>query len=1291
LRTFYKYDDNAVVIEEIVDDGFGEFRDDLQGVTKRLIKRIVPQETFPIGLPWVIDESYWDVATASEVSLSRIVNSYNPQGLLVRQEHHGSDGVRAYTLEWGYDEHGNVSLEKNALGETFLRRYDANNNLIWEQGPRTDFYKEYAYDFSNRLITDTEVHASGARLAKSFRYDYLGRCLASIDVYGNETGYGYDLLGRRTHVLPPVIRDTEGTPVSTALITEYDLLGNAITKSDARTFSTHSSYNIRGQPTDIIHPDGTQESFRYFRDGVLQWHTAADGTKTRLRYDYQKRVVVREQRDATDAVINRTKYRYDAFHLLEEYDSHGHSTKYRYDGAGRLIQQVADGQKTTFAYDVLGRQHITKTFFGPGSQEYVAKVVKYDLLDRVVEERTEDAFGAIQSKVGATYDCMGNCSSTISYGAGGTAKATTEYTQSGQAARWVDALGNVTWKAIYYGSVNALGQRVRYEEIIDATGLANCQEYDAIGRLAISSSRALWGGVIARSEFFYDCDGNLTRQIDTAYNPVDGAIFSSHITRRSYDSCSRLTALHEGVGSPESRITQIIYNSLGQKQAVLYPDGIALHMQYDPAGRLKSRFSSDGSVYDTFVYDGSGNIIDAIDNVNGWTTRRSYNKRGHITDELLGNGLQMQFQADLIGRPLTVIMPDNSAIRYRYSGAQIATIDRLGKDGALRYTHSYNSYDLSGKVVTATLIGIAGKGAWEYDKLGRGTRITTDSWHEAIGFFDGAGNLKAKYTRDPIKGGFGTQYDYDALHQLEREQGGPVIQEHSSDSLHNRRKKNGVAAKFSSCHELLNDGESSYAYDKRGNLIRETKAGVKTTYGYDALNRMTSVTKGGLRTTYTYDPFHRRIVKMQWQGGEGAWQAVHCQRMAYHGENEVGIFDTLGQAQAVRVLGISLRGGAEIGAAVAIELLTKAFAPIHDLQGNVCCLIDSSTGAVAATYRYSAYGEKEENLVDSVCASNPWQWMSKSFDPETGFLFFGRRYYSAATARWTTTDPMGHLCGPNLYAYVHNRPLHLLDLYGLMPQEGDAEGGGGGGEGVVDDGNNFFKMSMGKIGNFVSDYGKHWVGIPVLRDIYGFTGHILSGNDPQTYVMSYREQHSSNFSVGEFDVPGRRLMLVNGILCSKEEMMARGQECSKMLGGERVYVSYNATHGITMDLLETFAQKLGIPTHSCSKLERQARKCLNAVGKDGQVWILAHSQGVEITWGLQSRLSSSEMQQIHVCALGGARIIPRGFFKEAVNFASKRDAVPAVADLSGYLFGIAGIYDLTLLESDNYPFIDHAL
>ncbi|WP_079992963.1 RHS repeat-associated core domain-containing protein [Candidatus Protochlamydia naegleriophila] len=56
----------------------------------------------------------------------------------------------------------------------------------------------------------------------------------------------------------------------------------------------------------------------------------------------------------------------------------------------------------------------------------------------------------------------------------------------------------------------------------------------------------------------------------------------------------------------------------------------------------------------------------------------------------------------------------------------------------------------------------------------------------------------------------------------------------------------------------------------------------------------------------------------------------------------------------------------------------------------------------------------------------------KRVDPETGWIYFGRRFYDPSNGRWTTTDPLGFADGPNLYAYLHHSPLSAFDAYGFV-------------------------------------------------------------------------------------------------------------------------------------------------------------------------------------------------------------------------------------------------------------------
>jgi RHS repeat-associated protein len=63
--------------------------------------------------------------------------------------------------------------------------------------------------------------------------------------------------------------------------------------------------------------------------------------------------------------------------------------------------------------------------------------------------------------------------------------------------------------------------------------------------------------------------------------------------------------------------------------------------------------------------------------------------------------------------------------------------------------------------------------------------------------------------------------------------------------------------------------------------------------------------------------------------------------------------------------------------------------------------------------------------------TNPIQYTSREFDPETGLLNYRARYYDPTIGRLISEDPIGFHAGVNFYDYVLNRPTVFLDPTGL--------------------------------------------------------------------------------------------------------------------------------------------------------------------------------------------------------------------------------------------------------------------
>ncbi len=62
------------------------------------------------------------------------------------------------------------------------------------------------------------------------------------------------------------------------------------------------------------------------------------------------------------------------------------------------------------------------------------------------------------------------------------------------------------------------------------------------------------------------------------------------------------------------------------------------------------------------------------------------------------------------------------------------------------------------------------------------------------------------------------------------------------------------------------------------------------------------------------------------------------------------------------------------------------------------------------------------------------------FDKETNLYYNYFRYYEPETGRYISPDPIGLEGGLNVFGYVEQNPLSLVDLYGLNPVTGAVAG-----------------------------------------------------------------------------------------------------------------------------------------------------------------------------------------------------------------------------------------------------------
>ena len=304
--------------------------------------------------------------------------------------------------------------------------------------------------------------------------------------------------------------------------------------------------------------------------------------------------------------------------------------------------------------------------------------------------------------------------------------------------------------------------------------------------------------------------------------------------------------------------------------------------------------------------------------------------------------------------------------------------------------------------------------SYQYDPLDRRIDVASPKFNQHIpqDGYDKEGNLRCFHLQ-------GTSYtfDYDDLYQLTAEKGHTTHQ-YRYDSLANRKNKDNEESHHNALNQVFQSGNEHFKYDLNGNLTRRATQNQEISYTYDALDRLKSSTQNGQTVSFAYDPFNRRMTKVK-EGKE--------QHFLYQGREEIGLIEN----GSIRQLKITSGGG---GQSLALEFDDILYYPLCDIFNNSSCLLNTQ-GEIVEQYRYTAFGEEEisdaqgERIAQS---ANPWRYSCKRIDPDTNLVAFGLRDYDPALGRWLTPDPAEFEDGPNLYAYVHNRPLAYFDEYGLF-------------------------------------------------------------------------------------------------------------------------------------------------------------------------------------------------------------------------------------------------------------------
>jgi RHS repeat-associated protein len=218
---------------------------------------------------------------------------------------------------------------------------------------------------------------------------------------------------------------------------------------------------------------------------------------------------------------------------------------------------------------------------------------------------------------------------------------------------------------------------------------------------------------------------------------------------------------------------------------------------------------------------------------------------------------------------------------------------------------------------------------------------------------------------------------------------------------------------YDAANRLTADATFDYVSDNNGNITKKTDrtTGNVTTYTYDSENLLTQISfPGGGTAIYRYDGLGRRIARNI--NGSVAQQVYDGQDMM--AEYVGGVLTT------------KFTYGPGIDEVLSVRRGSTAAFFQSDVQGTILRAVGSD-GAVLSSSTYDSFGQV---VSETGTTQARFAFQGHELDPESGLYYFRSRFYDPRLGRFLSEDPAQPARGSNLYTFVENDPINLLDPLG---------------------------------------------------------------------------------------------------------------------------------------------------------------------------------------------------------------------------------------------------------------------
>lgn len=777
-------------------------------------------------------------------------------------------------------------------------------------------------------------------------------------------------------------------------------------------FYYDSNYNLEHQELENGETDVTNK-FGYDVYGNISSKTDGKGNTTTFIYDNQYQTFLRYEalKYTTETIYD------DLMRPVKRVDENGQVWLTVYDEFSRERALINPGDTTsaptiqaTYPEEFLDssgaplfprRRKIAKKVT---DGNYIDSYTYYDGLDRAVQEKTEAKEGWIT--VDHIYDNGGReCKTSVPYFTSSLAYSTPDGSVKWKSYQFdpigrlevvtnpdlttiktiydvkdkystftIDPLGHVTNKRVEGNmeyNINYSGVYPSYTEYSKTTTINACdgvKTIDATGKNEFITYKDLLGRTVK------------------IVNPVSGT------WSFGYDANNNMTSQTDA----KNQTLTFEFDLMNRMTKKIYPNGKALSFYYDEPdygyskGRLTQAVHGRGSKSYTYDERGRQTVVSQMVLGKSRTKKIAYNSQDQLVSQTYPDGEVVSYLYDNGGQ-LTEV---KGASSYLTDAKYYAN----GKVSKLFYGNGvetdYDYYDTSRETDNT-----AGTN-YSY-RLKRIRAFKNSDILDLRYEYDKTDNVKVK--QDLINASYSEQYDYDDLNRLtganSTSYGNKTFR---YDTLNNIIEKDNRTYQYdtNNPYKLLNDGRFSYTYDANGSISSRSDG---MTIAWDYNNRVNSISD---TSYYAYNTDGERICKQV--GNVETDYFFNDYEEVYQGGTKI---------KSVKYYFADKLRIAENASTTGIRYYHK------DHLGSSTVVTDTS-GNLVKRIGYTPYGTES---VSTGTADVTYKFTDKEMD-NTGFYFFGARYYDPEMGRFISVDPARD--GDNWYAYCNDNPVKFIDPTG---------------------------------------------------------------------------------------------------------------------------------------------------------------------------------------------------------------------------------------------------------------------